>query len=213
MDILEKSGYCNTNTFALITLRSVEEIIGPRAVNAVLNRAGLPDLIGNYPPQNREKTFDFAYYAALMGAIDDIYGPKGGRVLALRIGRATFADLLGNYGAMAGVSDLAFRILPLSVKMTIGINAMAKVFNMVSDQQTTIETADDGFYYHVERCPVCWGRISSEGPICYAQAGLIKQGLFWVSNGKEFNVREISCLAAGDDRCSFFIPKEPKPAI
>lgn len=210
MDKIEKSGYCNTNTFALITLKSVEEIVGQRAVNAILNRAGIPELIGNYPPHNREKVFDFSYYAALMAAIDDIYGPKGGRVLALRIGRATFADLLGNYGAMAGVSDLAFRILPLSVKMTIGINAMAKVFNMVSDQQTTIETVEDGFYYHVERCPVCWGRAAEQDPICYAQAGLIKQGLFWVSGGKEFQVREVACLALGDDRCTFFIPKEPR---
>lgn len=213
METIPKSGYCNTNTFALVTLKAIEEIVGHRAVNAILHHAGLPELVNNYPPHNREKVFDFAHYAAIMHSIDDIYGPKGGRVLALRIGRATFADLLANYGAMAGVSDLAFRLLPLTVKLTIGINAMAKVFNLVSDQSTTIESVKDGFMYHVHNCPVCWGRQSTGAPICYAQVGLIRQGLFWVSNGREFHVRELACVALGDERCSFFIPKEPKPEI
>ena len=46
-------------------------------------------------------------------------GPRGGRGLALRAGRATFADALRGFGALAGVGDLAFKVLPLAVVATL----------------------------------------------------------------------------------------------
>lgn len=206
-----KSGLYNTNTYALVTLKACDEILGTNGVRTILTRAGLQELIDNPPPHNREKSFDFADYSAIMHALEDIYGTRGGRAMGMRIGRATFSDLLANYGAMAGVTDLAFKVLPLPVKLRIGINAMAKVFNMVSDQTTIIEEDEESFYYIVQQCPVCWGRHDVDSPICYAQVGLIKQGLNWVSNGEEFNVREISCRGMGDDTCTFQILKTPLP--
>ena len=163
----------------------------------------------NYPPHNREKVFDFADYSAPMMALEDIYGLRGGRVMGMRIGRATFMDLLSNYGAMVGVTDLAFKILPVSIKLRIGINAMAKVFNMVSDQETEVVEYENYFHYIVKQCPVCWGRHDEEKPVCFSQVGLIKGGLNWVTNGKEFNVKEIYCHAMGDEHCTFRILKTP----
>ena len=51
-----------------------------------------------------------------------------GAGLALRAGRATFSDVLKDYGALAGVSDLAFKVLPLQTKIRIGLPAAAKIF-------------------------------------------------------------------------------------
>jgi len=54
----EKSGYYYPNKFARIFLDAMEEVMGKNGLNAVLNLAGLPNLIGNYPPDNLEKAFE-----------------------------------------------------------------------------------------------------------------------------------------------------------
>jgi predicted hydrocarbon binding protein len=107
------------------------------------------------------------------------------------------------------VGDLAFRLVPLRVKMNIGLNAMAKVFNMVSDQKTNVYDHKEWFWYAVEQCPACWGREHVTVPICYTQVGLLQEGLRWLSNGREFKVEEVQCLAMGHDRCLFRVNKEP----
>jgi bacteriochlorophyll 4-vinyl reductase len=208
---IPKSGLCNTNTFALVTLKAFEEILGKNGVNAMLRQAGLAHLIDNYPPHNRDKVFDFADYSSLMRTLDDLYGERGGRVMGLRAGRETFEELLSTYGAMVGVSDLAFRFIPLGLKLKIGINAMAKVFNLVSDQETLVEETSKEFHYIIKKCPICWGRVGATKPICHSQIGLLKEGLHWATGGKEFDIQETDCRAMGKDTCTLAVIKEPIP--
>jgi hypothetical protein len=138
MDPIPKSGYYYSNKFALIMLDALEEVMGKNGLNAILNLAHLPHVIDNYPPSNLAKEFDFSDVSAINQALEEMYGPRGGRGLALRAGRATFDDALKNFGALAGAGDLAFKILPLQVKMKIGLPAMAKIFTQVSDQHSTV---------------------------------------------------------------------------
>ena len=51
--------------------------------------------------------------------------------------------------------------------------------------------------------------MTSQKPICYGMVGVLHQGLQWLSNGRNFQVDEIACHAAGDEHCVFRIPKEP----
>lgn len=209
MEPIENSGYNYPNRFALITLSALEEVMGKNGLNAILNLAHLSNLIDNYPPANLERQFDFANYSMINIGLEEMYGPRGGRGLALRAGRATFVDALRNFGAMAGVSDLAFKVLPLGAKLRLGLPAMAKIFSQVSDQQNKVEETETAFYYVIERCPVCWGRHAEARPVCFLATGLIQEGLKWVSGGREFKVTETECRAAGDDVCRFEIDKEP----
>jgi predicted hydrocarbon binding protein len=39
--------------------------------------------------------------------------------------------------------------------------------------------------------------------------GLLKEGLSWVSGGKEFKISEKKCVALGDEACEFVIQKQP----
>jgi len=206
---IEKSGLYNTNTFAHVTFKAIQEIVGKNGLDAILKLAGLDNLINNFPPKNREKVFDFSNYSAINHAIREIYGSRGGRVLAVRAGRATFDELLKSYGAMVGMTDLAMRLVPLKAKMSLGLNAMAKVFNSVSDQETSVEERQNEFVYKVHNCPACWGFEDAESPICFMQVGLLKEGLNWLSNGKEFYVYEDTCHAMGAEDCTFIIQKNP----
>ena len=209
MEPIEKSGYYYANKFALIILDALSDIMGENGLKAVLNLAHLPELIDNYPLDNLQKEFDFADVSAINQALEEMYGPRGGRGLALRVGRSTFADALKNFGALAGAGDMAFKILPLHTKMRIGIPAMARIFSQMSDQYSTSKEVDDTFVYTIHRCPVCWGRRELDKPVCFIAVGLLQEGLKWLSGGKEFRINESKCIAMGDAVCEFVIQKKP----
>ena len=204
----EKSGFYYPNKFALIYLNAMEEIMGVNGLNAILNLAGLQEYIGNYPPDNLEKEFDFAFYTALQTALEEMYGPRGGRGLALRAGRASFSEGLKGFGALAGVGDLAFKVLPLSAKLKIGLPALANILTQFSDQISNVHEEDDKFVYTLERCPMCWQR-KADRPVCYAGQGLLQEGLRWVSGGHEFKVDMADCIAKGDTMGKYIVFKEP----
>jgi len=205
---IPKSGLTYPNRFARITILAMEEVMGKNGLNAILNMANLQRLIDNYPPEDLERDFDFSDYSALHAALEEMYGPRGGRGLALRAGRATFAQGLKNFGALAGIGDMAFKVLPLPVKIKVALPSMAKVFSQVSDQYSTVEEIDNDYVYTIHKCPCCWGR-KSDKPVCYTATGLLQEAFKWVSGGHEFRVNEDKCVAMGDPVCSFIIQKEP----
>ncbi len=209
MSPIPKAGLYYPSKFGLITLKALEDVMGKNGLNAILNLAGLNNYVDTYPADSLEKTFDFADLSSINIALEEMYGPRGGRGLALRAGRATFADALRNFGALAGAGDLAFKVLPLQAKMRIGIPAMAKIFSQVSDQYSTVEERENEFVYTIHKCPVCWGRSGVDKPVCFIAVGLLQEGLKWVSGGNEFRVNESRCIALGDEVCEFIIQKEP----
>jgi predicted hydrocarbon binding protein len=209
MEPVPRSGFFYANKFALIMIIALEDVMGKNGLNAILNLAHLPELIDNYPPGNLAKEFDFSDVSAINQALEEMYGPRGGRGLALRAGRATFADALKNFGALAGAGDLAFKVLPMHVKLRIGLPAMARIFSQVSDQHSTVQEFDHEFIYTIHRCPVCWGRKGMDKPVCFIATGLLQEGLKWVSGGHEFRVYETKCISMGDEVCEFNIQKTP----
>ena len=208
MEPIPKSGLYYPNKIPRILLMALEDVMGKNGVNAILNLAQLQHLIGNYPPDNLNREFDFADFSAINGALEEMYGPRGGRGLALRAGRAAFAEGLRNFGALAGAGDLAFKVLKLEAKLRIGLPAMAKVFTTTSDQLSTVQEFEDHYLYTIHRCPVCWGRAVDK-PACFMAVGLLQEGLKWVSGGNEFRVSQSACHAAGDEACNFVVFKEP----
>ncbi len=209
MSPIEESGLYYPNKFGMIIIKALEDVMGRNGLNAILNLAGLSKYAENYPPDNLTKGFDFSELSALGTALEDMYGPRGGRGLALRAGRATFSDALKDFGALAGAGDLAFKVLPLQAKLRIGLPAMAKIFSQISDQHSTVEEKEAEYVYTIHKCPVCWGRTGLDKPVCFIATGLLQEGLKWISGGSEFRVNESRCHAMGDDVCEFIIQKEP----
>lgn len=204
----QKSGLYYPNLMSRIYMEALEEVMGKNGINALLNLAGLSDLIDNYPPPNLNREFDFADFSALGKGILDMYGPRGGRGLALRAGRAAFADGLSKFGATAGAADLAFKVLPLGTKLKVGLRAMAETFSKFSDQQTSVDEDGDKFVYSIQKCPLCWGQ-TFDRPSDYGAVGILQEGLRWVSGGKDFKVEQIESTACGDKDCVFHIFKDP----
>ena len=208
MEPIPKSGLYYPNKIARISILSLEDVMGKNGLNAILNLAGLSSIIDNLPPDNLDRQFDFADFSAIWAALEELYGPRGGRGLAQRAGRATFNDALRNFGALAGVGDMAFKVLPLGAKIRIGLAAMGKIFSQTSDQLSTVAEQEDHYVYTIHRCPVCWGRTTDK-PACFIATGLLQESLKWVSGGSEFRVTQTTAKSVGDATCDFIIPKEP----
>jgi predicted hydrocarbon binding protein len=191
-----------------IVLTAMDEIMGRQGVNATLNYAGLSDRVDRYPPNNLELGFSFEELSLIQEAVDQIFGKDGGRALALRTGRETFKYALKDFMPILGIADLAFRPLHLGIKIKIGLEIFAETFNKFTDQVVRLSEEPDRHLWIIERCPVCWQR-TSERPCCHLAVGLLRESLNWVSNGREFQVREDECIAAGNETCVITIVKKP----
>jgi predicted hydrocarbon binding protein len=200
--------YHYPNRMGRIILLSMEEVMGRTGVNAVLKLASLSPLIENYPPDDTKLEFPFTTVSGLTEMLEQVYGPHGGRGLALRVGRACFNYGVRQYGTQMGLTEMAFRLLPLPAKLQAGAKAFAELFNKFTDQQVRVEEEDGKILWHIDRCPLCWERKTHD-PVCHLAVGLLQEALYWVSGGKVFNVEEKTCIAAGDKVCTIEIDQSP----
>lgn len=196
------------NKMGRIVLTAMENIMGRHGVNAILNLAQLNNLVDNYPPNNLDLGFTFNEFSTIQQTIEEMYGVRGGRGLALRAGRETWKYALKEFMPVLGITDLAFRTLPLGIKIKIGLEVFAQTFNRFSDQRVRLGEDERGYLWIIEQCPICWER-TSEAPCCHLAIGLLEQSLDWVSRGRRFLVQEVECVATGDEACTIIISKKP----
>ena len=206
--VQESPRYLLPNKMGRIVLLALEEVMGRNGVTAVLNLARLQHRIGSYPPNNFVKDFGFDELGQLLQALDEMYGPRGGRGLARRAGQACFKLGIIDFGPMLGIADLTFRILPMGMRLKVGFEVLAQTINKYTDNLVELGESEEHFHWVMDRCGVCWGRTSSS-PCCHLAIGVLEEGLYWVSGGKSFYIEEVSCIAAGDRTCSFLIGKRP----
>jgi predicted hydrocarbon binding protein len=200
--------YYYPNKMGRLVLLAMEEIIGRTGLNAILNLSGLSQFINNYPPNNLDLQFSFNNLSEILQRLEDLYGARGGQGLALRSGRACLKYGLREFGPLLGINDLAFRLLPLHMKLRVGAEAFALSFNELTDQVVRLEEEIDHYSWIIERCPLCWNRQAAR-PVCHLAVGILEESLHWVSGGRHFNVEEVQCIAAGDPTCTITIDKEP----
>jgi hypothetical protein len=196
------------NRMGRIIFQAMEEILGRNGVNAILNLASLPDLIDDTPSQNQKLDLSFETISQLHDALENFYGPHGGRGVALRVGRACFQHGLREFGPAHGLTDLTFRLLPIRTKFKAGSVALAEIFNKLSDQRVRLDDKDKVLLWHIQHCPLCWGR-QTDAPCCQMAVGLLQEALYWMSGGKFYHVEETSCFACGDPACTILIDKTP----
>lgn len=206
--MLEQSGLYYPNRIARWFFVATEEVMGKHGLNTVLSMAGLDAYIDQPPPDNLARQFDFSFLSAFGQGLEDMYGVRGGRGMALRIGRASFARGMKTFGAFSGMADPAFQGLDLDKRVYLGLKALAAVFTNFTDQESTLDDAGDIYRFTAVISPFAWGRTADK-PVCHALAGVIQESLRWSSTGYEYHVQEVACRAAGGEQCVFRINKQP----
>src|SRR6266581_2885761 len=86
------------------------------------NRMGRIILLSmeEYPADNTELAFSFNTLSSITDTLEQAYGPHGGRGLSLRVGRACFNYGVRQYSTQLGLTEMAFRLLPLPMKVSAG---------------------------------------------------------------------------------------------
>lgn len=201
--------YYYPNRWPRIILMSTEEIIGEKGVAALLNLAGLPQYINNYPADNMKKEFPFEHVGMLQQAFWDMYGPRGARVFATRAGRKTFNDGLESFGRIAAAARAAMKIGTLERRISIGLAFFARFFNTVSDQRVSVDENATEWHWILERCPMCAGR-TADTPVCHLAVGVLQGALEnFASRDQRFHVSPTHCIAMGHEKGVIVIEKQP----
>jgi predicted hydrocarbon binding protein len=191
----------------VITL-AMEEILGNTEVIALLKLVDHPVSIKNNSPYDQDLEFPFVHFSRLLVGLEKAYGARAGHGLAQRIGRACFILGLHEFGPELGLNDLAFRLLPLQMKLKTGSETFAAYFTILTGNRVSLDMDERYILWKMEQCPMCRERQAG-APCCYWMVGLLQEALFWVSAGKYFEVEERECMACGDDLCTFRIGRIP----
>ncbi len=207
MKTIPDSGFLYPNLFVRIMLLAVEDVAGVNGVKAILNMAGQKDLIDNYPPANMEPAIDVARYSMIMAAIDDLYGDKGGQILAMRAGNANFQVASKMMGDLPGFSVVELENRSIEERAEAGLCLVRTV--ITGEKTTSIPRTEDGqFLYAVKNCPICYGRTTST-PRCFLTAGLLQASIRWATGGLEFDVKHVRSHSSGNPTCDYIIPVTP----
>lgn len=207
MEPIPKSDLFTANKTARLTLDAFEQVLGINGIKSLLHHSGQDFLIDNYPPDNNNKDFDFSQLSMIYRSLEDIYGYKGAKGLSLRAGRAAFASGLPDYKRFAGITEVAIRAIPISLRIGVMIKAVARVYNNTSDQQCSTQDTANKIIYTSHVCPVCYGR-NVNTQVCYVTAGVIQEALRWITLGKIYNIVQTACIGAGDTACVYEIDKK-----
>jgi hypothetical protein len=204
--VQEPSGLYYPNRIARAFFSAMDDVMGPNGLSTLLNIAQMEAYLSFPPPDDLKRQFDFAAIAALNEALEEMYGARGGRGMALRIGQSSFARGLKEFGAMRAINHPAFRNLPLPKRIDYGLRGLAAILTNFSDQSSHVENNGNALLFISEVSPFSWGRTADK-PLCHMMGGIILECLRWSSNGYEFYVREVECTAAGHERCVFRVNK------
>ncbi|PKO15822.1 MAG: hypothetical protein CVU39_09880 [Chloroflexi bacterium HGW-Chloroflexi-10] len=158
--MVEKSGLYLPNRIARVMLVTLSDLMGEHGLNAALHRAGLPEYQQLIPPDNMEKVFDFADYAAVCTGVTDTYGPRGAKVFMIRAGRAGFLNGIQGFIQQYGASlEATGKLVPLSIKLPLFLKWIARNYNETSDRLVEVKDAGNHYLYINNRCPVCWDAL------------------------------------------------------
>ncbi len=196
------------NRMARIMLLTIQSMAAPEEYPRLLELAGLESYLQRPPPADLELGFSFQSVSAVQAAVETVYGAQAGRAFNQKVGRACLEGGLREFNPLLGIADLPTRLLPLSLKLHVGFDMFAMVFNRFTDQVVTLGEDDKTYKWIIKRCPVCWER-HTEAPCCHMAVGILEEGLRWASGGKRFRVVETQCIATGGDTCLIEIDKRP----
>ena len=196
------------NKMGRVFLLTLQEVLVQDGYTDLLNLTDCTQFLQKLPPTNWVKEFDFNIISRLNQGIEELYGPRGGRRLALSAGEKYFQSGWGAEYTLSAAGNVALKARSLPEKLKSGLGSIARHISEVSDQSTWIVEQERQIEYHVANCPVCWNRTVDQ-PVCQHTVGFLQGAGHWFSSGLDFRVKQTSCYAMGDERCIFRIDTEP----
>ncbi len=177
----------NNGKASQILLLGLEEVMGEKPVNELLNFCGLPSLQRGRQPHQLDNCFTLENVTAIQAALISHYGMRSALGLAQRAGQESFKYGLREFGQESGLLDMKYRMLPTSAKLRAGLTSIAGLIKEAASIQIKIEENNQQYIWHMESCPICWHEPSG-AVTCPTLTGLLQEFLYWASGGKRYQV-------------------------
>jgi hypothetical protein len=186
--------------FARISLDLLSELLGEHGARALLRRAGLAEWIDQPPHTSLTDKVDGSSLSKLMGALEDLYGMRGGRALGRRMGTALIDRCLKDVGALAGMREEEFQRLPLRPRARLGVGALRRVLAQLGTMPSEVTLDDEHLCFTVTECPFCVGR-TSESAGCSPLVGMVEATLRLAVPELPWLPEETACRAVNGNVC------------
>lgn len=190
-----------------VLLDAAQDILGADQLRKVLNDLSLNPLSVDTETAYVQ-SLSLVDLCALPQILEGIYGVPGGRGLSLRIGRSVFRYGLHNLDDLAGLREMAFRLLPAPHRIYTGLQVLANLISREASSQISVTDEGTHWIWRAENCPLCRGHLSAD-PCCYLMVGLLQEFLSWAGGGRYYQVTELTCCAVGASACVYRIEKRP----
>lgn len=195
----DNSGRTLTNARVRRTLLAIQDVMGLSGLTTILRQAGLQRYVNALPPANHEPGLRATEYATLMQAIENYYG-RGARGTLMRIGYASFMQLVQSRRAQAAVYRGLFRLLPMPLRRMQVLRWLAGELAGPGGRVTVHR--DDQRLNVVDHTSDATAGRQRDQSICWETVGEIQEALKW-GTGLEYEVTEMACRAKGDAACRF----------
>lgn len=184
------------------SLNILTDELGQEALVFILEKANLPADLVDLQAVSRYNTATAAQaYARIQQAMRFYYG-RGARGTLIRIGRLLWPRLLETASFAEKTQAQLVRTLPPSMRIKPALELLAR-FLREHPEGVTVHTLDLDLLL-VDRAGAVTVEQQEVTPICYVTIGLVQEALFWAS-GREHDVEERACRAAGASQCEFKI--------
>jgi len=184
--------------------QALEETTGRTATALIWNSAGPRRECLPAVTDDLEKAVAFARFSALCESIEREYGESGARGILQRCGRAALSQTLRSTAAIVGLDAPRLRPTAGSDRMADGLESVARLLELVSDMECSVDALPQGYRFRISACPECMGRRSG-GKICHSVGGMLRGALDWFGIDPAVPVTEFACSAGGAAGCDFSI--------
>lgn len=180
-------------------LSAAQQEAGSYSLEMLMEQAGLPELFPGSGEQVR--TARATDLSRLLQAFRHYYG-QGGRGLINRVGRAAWLRLARGLTWQDHLALAFWRFSGGDGQQKKALQLLAR-FLGDADGQISLHAMDRDLIL-VDRIADTALEQKEEQPICWNMVGMIQACLAW-STGREHDVEEIACRAAGAEACKYRI--------
>ena len=185
---------------------ALDEILGSEVVNQLQTKTSLL----REGPKTKEirELNPMVDIHSIQSSLVEMFGCQAGSGLTIQIGRACFQNLLRYHGTDLGLSQMPFRLLPLSQKIDQGSEILANFFSDVTHQDITWEKSENTFTWQIQN-PQDNSTQTVSSPICMLVRGMLQEAFYWMSSGRTFIIKEDCCHRPGEQACTIQIERNP----
>lgn len=176
--------------------------IGADTLAAVLSKSGLPKDWANpahFSALDGERAAQA--YSRLQASLRAYYG-RGARGILMRIGTNLWQPLLADAPLFAKLQMGLIRLLPPPMRIRPAVSLLARLL-AAHKGDVSLHSLDLDLLF-VDRASPATQNQTDDAPICFVTLGLLRECLFW-ADGREHDIEERACRAAGAHQCEFKI--------